>query len=171
MFPSQVSATLPPLPPPDPTALDAARQLVEQLPVESRPNEDLVLINAKDAVTWASLANPKVLKDEELVRLFAEKVTLEAKQILPTCIPEAKEALAESFSRHLSADDARQVVVFLATKAGQALTPTINAQPYLATLRTCTYRAIFPNLPRILDAAIESNDLRRRVNSGHERLP
>lgn len=167
MAPLQGSATTPPLPKPNPVALNAARQLVDRLPLDRVVTQELESQNAKDALAWLQRTNPNASKDGELTRLFAAKVALAIKSNVPTCMPEAKENLAIWFSWHVSPEDSRNITWFLATKSGQALAPAIAIQPFVETLRTCTFRAVSANFPAILDTAIESNDLRRRVNSSH----
>jgi hypothetical protein len=169
-WPWQTSANSPPPLPPDPAALEAARQLVEQLPLGD-PALDRVAFerieraNAANAVAWARATKPEVLNDQELERLFAGEVELESRRALPDCVPEAREALAVWYAGRLRADDAREITAFLGTGPGQALARSVDAEQFLATLRDCAYRGIFPNLERILASAAESNAVRRRVNS------
>jgi hypothetical protein len=164
-----VANTLPP-PPPDPATLEAARQLVEQLPLgdperDTFPFQSIGKANVRSAVAWVKASKPKLLEDPELERLFAAEVELDSRRTFPACMPEAKEALAVWYARRLRADDARQIAAFLGTGPGQALARSVDAGPFLATLSDCAYRSIFPRLEGILASAAESNEVRRRVNS------
>jgi hypothetical protein len=170
VLPSLAIANTPPIPPPDPATLEAARQLVDQLPLgdparDVFPFQSIEQANARNAVAWAKAAEPELLKDQELQRLFAAEVELETRRALPACIPAAKEALAEWYARRLRADDARQITTFLSTGAGQALARSVDAEQFFVTLRDCAYRGLFPKLADMLSSAAESNDVRRAANS------
>ena len=171
---SAATAMTPPPIPPDPAAVEAARKLVEQLysggvspSFASGPmvGED----TAKSSVAWVDETDPELLKDGEFKSLFVEKVTEEAKSLAPTCVPEAKEALAQSFARRLSPADAKGITSFLTTESGQALPRLISTEVFWNALSRCVYRGIFPSLPRILDSARESNAIRQSVNSSVQR--
>jgi len=168
--PLPAAAYTPPIPPPDPATLEATRQLVAQLPLGDPAHDFLSFqgidqANAMNAVAWARTTQPELLKDMELERLFAAEVELESHRALPACIPEAKEALAVWYARRLRADDARQITAFLGKGPGQALGRSLDAGEFFATLKDCAYRGLFPKLERILAVAIESNQIRRLVNS------
>jgi hypothetical protein len=170
---SPTAAHLPPVPPPDPATLEATRQLVEQLPIgDLSPFQSIEQANAKRAVNWARRAEPKLLADPELERLFSAKVEQEARATaIPACIPEAKEALAAWYARRLRADDARQITTLLNSEIGTRLSHFLQTGDFLATLTDCAYRDLFPRLPAILASAVESNDLRRTANSGSASAP
>ena len=168
-LPSAAAGNTPPIPPPDPVALAAARQLVDQLQIDgmaSAPFSALPRNVTDNALAWLDNSRPDMLEDGELRRLFAANVELEAKKQLTLCVPQAEDALAEWFARGFGAADLREISTFVATKSGRALTGILAGAGNVATdaLGRCAYLAIFPNLAVMLEQAIDSDDLRRRVN-------
>ena len=169
-LPSAVAGNTPPIPPPDPAALAAARQLVEQLPIDgmaSAPFSTLPRTVTDNALAWLDNSRPDLSDDGELHRLFAANVELEARKQLAACVPHAEEALADWLARGIVAADLREITTFVSTSSGRSLAGILAGAGNVASdaLGRCAYLAMFPSLASMLDEAIESDDLRRRVNS------
>lgn len=167
-LPFAAVAYTPPLPPPDPARVQAARDLVEQLPIEDVATAAFSTLPRKvtdNALAWLGSTRPAV-QDDELRRLFATAVEQEARLQLTGCVPQAEEALAQWYARGISAADLREITAFASSQSGRALNGILSEAGDVAAeaLVRCAYERIFPKLPAMLDEAIESDALRRRVN-------
>ena len=175
-LPSAAAGNTPPIPPPDPAALAAARELVEQLPIEGMPSAPFSALPRTvtgNALAWLDNARPDLSEDAELRRLFAANVELEAGKQLAACVPQAEEALAEWFARGIGSADLREITAFVSTDSGRTVAGILAGAGNVASdaLGRCAYLAMFPSLASMLDEAIESDDLRRRVNGEPARPP
>ena len=158
-----LSAHEPVPPPPNPEALELAKEMVALMPVETTlgsPNELYSIRREveKNALAWIA-TQPAITRDGTLERLFQLKVAQAAEDEFLTAVGEAAPLLAQHYARRLSKLEIQAAIDFLRTEPGRNFL-AVQLQNDELAFRLVTdhiYKRI--DLPQILLSAKRSREL------------
>ena len=155
-FATPAHAIPPPPPPPDPTVMAEAHGLAKELVA---PNDGDLRVRTRSAVAgealgWLAIAHPDV-REQHVLQAFVGVIHSRVDAVWPEERANIDVPLVNQF-RLMSATDLAAVRRFIATPAGQQFAQMLVDSYFGLADRTASdviYRRLFPELPKLLDAA------------------